>query len=65
MDNFPDGITPQETMALSYDDTVAYEEQLSTEAERESAASLANRIGSSKVYLLSESSVATRVGKVR
>ena len=52
-------------MALSYDDTVAYEEQLPTEAERESAASLANRIGSSKVYLLSESSVATRVGKVR
>ena len=65
MDNFPDGIAPQDTMALSYDDTVAYEEQLPTEAERERAASLANRIGSSKVYLLSESSVATRVGKVR
>lgn len=64
MDNFPDGIAPQETMALSYDDTVAYEEQIPTEAERERAASLANRIGSSKVYLLSESSVATRVSKV-
>ncbi|KAJ7179572.1 hypothetical protein C8R46DRAFT_1345896 [Mycena filopes] len=48
-DAFPD---------LSYDDT-AYEEQLPTAAEQ---ASLANRIGTSKVYLLSES-VATRVGK--
>jgi len=65
MDNFPDGVTPQEAMALSYDDSVAYEEQLPTEAERECAASLANRIGSSKVYLLSESSATTRVSKVR
>ncbi|KIM34816.1 hypothetical protein M413DRAFT_20860 [Hebeloma cylindrosporum] len=63
MDNFPEGIAPQDTMALSYDDNVAYEEQLPTEAERERAASLANRIGSSKVYLLSESSAASRVGK--
>lgn len=65
MDNFPDGIAPQDNMALSYDDTVAYEEQLPTEAERERSASLATRIGSSKVYLLSESSVATRTSKVR
>ena len=65
MDNFPDGIAPQEAMALSYDDTVAYEEQVPTEAEREHTASLANRIGSTKVYLLAESSATTRVSKVR
>lgn len=55
---------PEELSTLSYDETVPYEEQLpdpSTETER---TSLANRIGSSKVYLLSESSAA-RVGKVR
>lgn len=48
------------TIGLSYDDTVAYEEQLpSTDHER---ANLADRIGTTKVYLLSESS---KVGKVR
>ncbi|KAF8966488.1 hypothetical protein BDZ97DRAFT_1917591 [Flammula alnicola] len=61
MDNTPDGIAPEELATLSYDDTVAYEEQVPTEAER--AASLAKRIGTSKVYLLSESSAVTRVGK--
>lgn len=63
MDNSPDGIAPEEHLApLSYDDTVAYEEQLPTESER---GSLANRIGTTKVYLLSETTVATRPSKVR
>ncbi|KAF9268363.1 hypothetical protein L218DRAFT_918925 [Marasmius fiardii PR-910] len=44
---------------LSYDDSIAYEDQLSTNPSDE--AGLASRIGKSKVYLLSESSV----GKVR
>ncbi|KAF5321858.1 hypothetical protein D9619_001218 [Psilocybe cf. subviscida] len=42
---------------LSYDDNVAYEEQLPTEAEQ--AASLAKRIGTSKVYLLAESATSS------
>ena len=66
-----DDIAPHtESTMLSYDDTVAYEEQLPTEDEQAAAAtrttSLANRIGNSKVYLLSESAVATtRTTKVR
>ena len=63
MDNTPDGVNIEEFSALNYDDTVAYEEQLPS--ENEVAASLAKRIGTSKVYLLSESSAATRAGKVR
>lgn len=62
MDNTPDGVNIEEFSALNYDDTVAYEQQLPTERE---IASLAKRIGTSKVYLLSESSAATRAGKVR
>jgi hypothetical protein len=58
-----------ESTMLSYDDTVAYEEQLPTEEELAAAsrtASLANRIGNSRVYLLSESTAATtRTTKVR
>ncbi|KAJ3913145.1 hypothetical protein F5877DRAFT_52907 [Lentinula edodes] len=46
--------------ALSYDETLPYEDQLPTAAE----AALASRIGSTKVYLLSESSaVVVRGGK--
>jgi hypothetical protein len=63
MDNTPDGVNIEELSALNYDDTVAYEQQLPS--EHEVAASLAKRIGTSKVYLLSESSAATRAGKVR
>lgn len=67
MDNSPDGVSPDLLVALSYDDDIAYEEQVPTHlANDPEHASLANRIGSSKVYLLSETSVATgRVGKVR
>ncbi|KAJ6627367.1 hypothetical protein B0H10DRAFT_1994116 [Mycena sp. CBHHK59/15] len=56
MDNFPDE-GASDFPPLSYDDT-AYEEQLPTPSEQ---ASLANRIGTSKVYLLSET--VARVGK--
>jgi hypothetical protein len=48
---------------LSYDDTVAYEEQLPPPSDRKPPL-LASRIGQTKIYLLPESSVA-RVGKVR
>ncbi|KAJ7477184.1 hypothetical protein B0H11DRAFT_2030087 [Mycena galericulata] len=57
METFPDEVAPDAFPALSYDDT-AYEEQLPTPAEQ---ASLAKRIGTSKVYLLSET--VARVGK--
>ncbi|KAJ6543869.1 hypothetical protein B0H19DRAFT_1168712 [Mycena capillaripes] len=60
MDAFPDDGAADAYPALSYDDT-AYEEQLPTATEQ---ASLANRIGTSKVYLLSET-VASRVGGKR
>jgi hypothetical protein len=64
-----DGISPHiESTVLSYDDTVAYEEQLPTDEEQAASrtASLANRIGNSRVYLLSESTAATtRSTKVR
>ncbi|KAH9482995.1 hypothetical protein JR316_0005095 [Psilocybe cubensis] len=59
MDNTPDGIPPQDISTLSYDEDVAYEAQLPTEAEI-AASSLANRISRSKVYLLSESSATNR-----
>ena len=49
---------------LSYDESIPYEEQLPSNNDEATYPSLANRIGSTKVYLLSESSVA-RVGKVR
>jgi len=65
MDNSPDGVSPDLLNSLSYDDTIAYEEQLPTNPSNDpEQASLANRIGSTKVYLLAESSV-NRVGKVR
>ena len=65
MDNFPDGVSPDLLVPLSYDDNIAYEEQLPTHPDNDPA-SLANRIGTSKVYLLAETSVATgRIGKVR
>jgi hypothetical protein len=63
MDILPenDGIVADTPPILSYDQDVAYEDQvLSTPAPP----SLADRIGRSKVYLLSESST-TRGSKVR
>ncbi|KAF9464267.1 hypothetical protein BDZ94DRAFT_1256712 [Collybia nuda] len=62
MDNFPEEVSPDPLNALSYDDTVAYEEQIPTHPTNDGQAALASRIGNTKVYLLSEST-ATRVGK--
>jgi hypothetical protein len=63
MDNAVALDSPVDLSALSYDDTVAYEEQVAPANDPEPM-SLANRIGRAKVYLLAETSVA-RVGKVR
>lgn len=63
MDILPenDGIVADTPPILSYDQDVAYEDQvLPTPAPQ----SLADRIGRSKVYLLSESNI-TRSNKVR
>ncbi|KAJ7265871.1 hypothetical protein B0H12DRAFT_1099931 [Mycena haematopus] len=60
MDTFPEDSAPDAFPVLSYDDTT-YEEQLPTAAEQ---ASLARRIGTTKVYLLSET-VSTKVGGKR
>ncbi|THH20267.1 hypothetical protein EW146_g1057 [Bondarzewia mesenterica] len=59
MDNIPEDVTPIELDTLPYDDNVPYEDQLQAQPE---PPTLADRIGRSKVYLLSESSV-SRVGK--
>ena len=65
MDAYDLAADPVQDITLSYDDNVAYEEQLSTQISNEpDRLPLVNRIGRSKVYLLSESNVA-RVGKVR
>ncbi|KAF8883445.1 hypothetical protein BD779DRAFT_1539980 [Infundibulicybe gibba] len=64
MDNFEE-VSPEILAPLSYDDTVAYEEQLPADVPPDSElAPLANRIGTAKVYLLSEAST-FRAGKVR
>ncbi|KAF8632019.1 hypothetical protein AX17_004962 [Amanita inopinata Kibby_2008] len=62
---------PQTSAELSYDDTVPYEEQLPAQSPAEdeghgasAPSSLANRIGNTKVYLLSDASTAAaRMGK--
>lgn len=52
--------------SLPYDDPVSYPDQLEPTSEAtEAKGSLAERIGSNKVYLLSEAALAARVGKVR
>ena len=60
--------TTPDAPALSYDDTTSYDEQVlaaNAKAEKERS-SLANRIGTTKVYLISEAvSGAARAGKVR
>ncbi|KAF9224362.1 hypothetical protein BS17DRAFT_702784 [Gyrodon lividus] len=63
MDNLPEDVSLEETVSLSYDDAVPYEEQVSemqTAAANTGArqAALLNRIGNTKVYLLSESTQA-------
>ncbi|KAH7916113.1 hypothetical protein BJ138DRAFT_1140221 [Hygrophoropsis aurantiaca] len=68
MDNSPDGVNPSEFPPLSYDETIPYEEQIpptdpSDESEGASA-SLLNRIGTTKVYVLPDNAQA-RVAKRR
>jgi hypothetical protein len=64
MDIATEANPPAEYSTLSYDDTIPYEEQLPVNTDEPAHNPLASRIGSTKVYLLSESSIA-RVGKVR
>jgi hypothetical protein len=53
------------TFTLSYDDGVVYEDQFPTHPANDAArSSLADRIGTAKIYLLSETTSA-RAGKVR
>ncbi|KIL00470.1 hypothetical protein PAXRUDRAFT_821668 [Paxillus rubicundulus Ve08.2h10] len=67
MDNFPEDTSLEEIVSLSYDDVVPYEEQVS-EIQAAAAsidvrrAALRNRIGNTKVYLLSDSTQ-TRTAK--
>ncbi|PPR03323.1 hypothetical protein CVT24_012599 [Panaeolus cyanescens] len=67
MDNTPEGVAPEDLALLSYDDKIAYEDQLPTEAERaaEAASAFAKRISTSKVYLLSESTTSGRATKLK
>jgi hypothetical protein len=67
MDDFSDTGFPENSAAEAYNDILPYDDEqvppLAPEVEPVSG-SLADRIGHTKVYLLSESSAA-RVGKVR
>ena len=67
MDNVPEGVSYEETISLSYDDSVPYEEQLLSQhqpADEPVQPALLNRIGTNKVYLIADS-VQTRTAKVR
>lgn len=65
MDISPDDSVsaPAAEFPLSYDDTVPYAEQVPAQSEP-AQSTLANRIGHTKVYLISDAT-ATRAGKVR
>lgn len=54
----------EEENSLSYDDSVPYSELPPPPAETSHSTSLADRIGHTKVYLISDA-VAARTGKVR
>ncbi|KAI6122845.1 hypothetical protein EDD17DRAFT_1559607 [Pisolithus thermaeus] len=65
MDNIPEGVSYEDTVTLSYDDSVPYEELVSQELPAEPVlgqTALLNRIGTAKVYLISDS-VPTRTAK--
>lgn len=62
MDILPDENAGEASVSLSYDDNVPYDQQVS--AEPVASESLVNRIGQTKVYLISDAAV-TRTGKVR
>ncbi|OJA13102.1 hypothetical protein AZE42_11345 [Rhizopogon vesiculosus] len=63
MDNSPDGVSVPDLTTLSYDDTVPYEEQFPTHPSNDpERATLLNRIGTTKVYLLPDAAQA-RIAK--
>ncbi|KAG6336337.1 hypothetical protein ID866_2762 [Astraeus odoratus] len=62
MDNVPEGVSYEETVSLSYDDSVPYEEQVSEQPPPDEP-TLLTRIGTNKVYLISDT-VQTRTAKV-
>ncbi|KAG2148012.1 hypothetical protein DEU56DRAFT_869701 [Suillus clintonianus] len=63
MDNFPDGVSAPDLTTLSYDETVPYESQLPTHPSNDpERATLLNRIGNTRVYLLSDTAQA-RIAK--
>ncbi len=67
MDIVPEPIVADDTIVptLSYDESVPYSDQLPVDTLNEPGqSSLANRIGSTKVYLISDATAA-RSGKVR
>ncbi|KAG0698861.1 hypothetical protein DFH29DRAFT_1017041 [Suillus ampliporus] len=64
MDNFPDGVSAPDLTTLSYDESVPYESQLPTHPSNDpERATLLNRIGNTKVYLLSDTAQA-RIAKL-
>lgn len=63
MDTLPDD-TLEETITLDYDDTRPYSEQTTTLEPEHRDSSLADRIGQTKVYLVTDT-IAARTGKVR
>ncbi|KAG1858961.1 hypothetical protein DFJ58DRAFT_781017 [Suillus subalutaceus] len=59
MDNFPDGVSAPDLTTLSYDETVPYESQVPTHPSNDpERTTLLNRIGNTKVYLLSDTAQA-------
>ncbi|KAG1828825.1 hypothetical protein EV424DRAFT_1317667 [Suillus variegatus] len=63
MDNLPDGVSAPELTTLSYDESVPYESQVPTHSSSDpERATLLNRIGNTKVYLLSDTAQA-RIAK--
>ncbi|KAG2151788.1 hypothetical protein BD769DRAFT_1401311 [Suillus cothurnatus] len=59
MDNFPDGVSAPDLTTLSYDESVPYESQVPTHPSNDpERATLLNRIGNTKVYLLSDTAQA-------
>ncbi|KAL0571128.1 hypothetical protein V5O48_010836 [Marasmius crinis-equi] len=60
MDAIVDEIPQEPSSLLSYDEDIAYEDQVSTNPNPSDDAGLASRIGKTKVYLLSESSAGKR-----
>ncbi|KAH7888100.1 hypothetical protein F5I97DRAFT_1865671 [Phlebopus sp. FC_14] len=63
MDNLPEGTSLEETVSLSHEDTVPLEGEVL--AEEPARAALLNRIGNTKVYLISDSAQARTAKRKR